>query len=348
MKKLVLPGLLSAAVLTTSGCSWVGLDDEFRDKGEDYKVATTIEPLTLPQGYDSQKIGELYPVPVVPAQVELVDEDGEFLVPAPTPLDFKNDVQNVKIQRLGDDRWVKINVAAEEVWPRLRGWLNSQNVVSALAKPDEGLIQTEWLEFNDNSEERRRFQIYVSSGYKPSETEIRVAEQAAPALSLESITEFSASAKPQREDWLIDSMAKALASQVDEETVSLLAQNIGSGAKADLVISDDVPHLDLKVGLNRAWTTLSTGISNIHLTVVQANKDKLRVTIDYHPQTDIGEDEGWFFGMFSSEEEQVVKSYDLHAYSVENVIRVEVKEADKPVDAAVARQVLSSVYEALN
>jgi len=348
MNKLVLPGLLSAVVLTTSGCSWIGLDEEFRDKGEDYKVASTITPLTLPEGYDTQRIGELYPVPVVPAQVELVDEDGEFLVPAPTPLDFNNDVQNVKIQRLGDDQWVKINVAAEEVWPRLRGWLNSQNVVSALAKPEEGLIQTEWLEFNDNAEERRRFQIYVQSGYKPTETEIRVAEQAAPALSLASITEFSRSAKPEREAWLIDSMAKALASQTDEETVSLLAQNIGSGAKANLVISDDVPHLDLSVGLNRAWTTLSTGISNIHLTVVQSNKEKLRVTIDYHPQTDIGEDEGWFFGLFSSEDEQIVKSYDLHAQQVGGIVRIEVKDANQPVDAAVARQVLSSVYEALN
>ncbi len=352
MNKFVLRSLFGVAVISASGCSWVGLDDDFRDKGEDYKTATSIEPMVLPDGYDDRQMRELFSVPSVPTQVEFVDSDGDFVVPAPSVLNFDTDVQQVRIQRLGELRWVKVNVPPAEVWPRLRGWLNSQDVVAMVADPELGLIQTDWLVFNDDADNKHRFRIYVESGFHPTVTEIRVEEQYT-ALDDDTLTinDWAESeGGEERDSWLVDRIANALAAQTDAETVSLLAQNIGGAAKARVMASDNVPHLDLFVSMTRAWATLSGAISNENLTVQSSDRADAEITIDYHPQVEgAAIESGWFNSWFGDPSAVVENAtYVLKVTDGEDVVRVTVTKNGQAIDPAIARQVLLSVYDALS
>ena len=68
---------LSAALSLGTGCSWFGLEQDFRDKGEDYKTASSITIVQVPPEYDTSRIRDVFVIPDVPQQVEFVDEDGE-------------------------------------------------------------------------------------------------------------------------------------------------------------------------------------------------------------------------------------------------------------------------------
>ena len=54
------------------------------------------------------------------------------------------EVDDARIERSGDQRWLVVAVKPEEVWPRLRDFWTAQGFVLETEEPDIGLMETEW------------------------------------------------------------------------------------------------------------------------------------------------------------------------------------------------------------
>lgn len=332
----------AAALVVTSGCSWFGLEEEFRDKGEDYKTASSITPIQVPNGYTTDRMRDVFVIPSVPSQVEFTDEDGDFDVPLPESLDSERDFQRVKIKSLGEDRWVATNVPTAAVWPRVRAWLNGQSVGVTSAVPELGVIETEWLVFNDTPELKDKFEIRIEPGFRAATSEVFVRHMQVSEVPEGEVVFDDANSQAERESWMIDQIANVIASQSDAETVSLLASDIGGKVKSEVVVSSDAPHLVLRVDFDRAWATLAGSIGNDEIEVLGFSREDGKIQISYTPVEDAEED-GWFSGLFSGDE-LAITPYVLTVSGEDNDVKVNLlDERGAMADAAEARTVLTKV-----
>src|SRR5690606_23374789 len=121
---MVCATLSMASWLSGCGALW-GDQAYFRDRDGDYQKADSIDPLKVPDGMNDAELGQLYIIPeIVETDFGDIPTEHKERVPRPDPIAANALAERVKIQRLGDERWVLMNVAPGELWPRVRSFLN--------------------------------------------------------------------------------------------------------------------------------------------------------------------------------------------------------------------------------
>ena len=153
------------------GCGMFSDDGMFRDRSKDYLSAQEHPPLKVPEGLDDGALGQLYAIPAVAAP--LIAETAN-VVPRPQPLGTSLLEEDIKVQSLGDRRWVWINRGPAEVWPRVRNLLNANRMVADRADAAAGIIETAWIQFDDEPGNQHRYRLHIEEGMQPSTTEISV------------------------------------------------------------------------------------------------------------------------------------------------------------------------------
>ncbi|WP_160152735.1 outer membrane protein assembly factor BamC [Microbulbifer sp. ALW1] len=321
MTKFTAGALLCAAVTTLGGCGIFGKDGYFRDRGDDYQLADTLPPLQMPEGISSKNQEELYEIP----HINNSDvERGEFVVPRPQALSVNAGLDRVKIQKLGNRRWVLVNQPPDEVWPQLHYFLRTAGLQLAMSDAGAGTMETTWLTFGENPESKDKYRLQVESGVQPDTTEIHVRHLAVPldAPVGGSVNWPAQSSDPEREGWMIDEMSGALAAESTGAAASLVAQAIGGG-KVKVQVMEPAgkePFIALDLAMNRAWATvahaLNTGAYRLHKE--DADLGILYVTYDSDRELS-EEDDGWFSSWRSGKgEDKLAKSAD--AFSLQQVL----------------------------
>src|SRR5690625_4614837 len=123
-------GLLAAFSLTLSGCGvFFCADGYFRNSADEYVKAVSIERLKVPSHLISEAPGELYVIPPLTEDDFAFCEDTDrFDVPRPRGLSANALVERVKIQRLGAEQWILLNVQPGQVWPQISNFLSSNDL----------------------------------------------------------------------------------------------------------------------------------------------------------------------------------------------------------------------------
>ncbi|MBU2885021.1 outer membrane protein assembly factor BamC [Gilvimarinus agarilyticus] len=303
-------------MLLVSACGVFGGDDGyFRNRGGDYQKADKIAPIKVPEGMSDQRLGKLYPIP------PLIETDFEQTtsydndVPRPEPLATNLMQENIKIQRLGEERWMLMNVSPGEVWPRVRSFLNENNVDVASADISRGLIDSHWLQFKTDLSTIDRYRVQIDQGVQPETSEIHILHQSVAGDKPPESAEWpQASTSKERESWLLDEMAAALAADATLGGTSLLAQAIGGEAKSGLVVEASEPVMKLRLNEARAKATLFHAMKENGFAIYDsaAGQDVYYL----HFESPEAEDEGWFSGWFSGDEKIVHES----PYTVEQLL----------------------------
>lgn len=256
-------GCLACLGFSLSGCGiFFGDDGVFRNRGNDYLKAESLPPLVLPEGANKDAINELYPIPPISAADFGYDATAsDYEVPRPMPLSANLLQDNVKIQRVGDNTWILVNAAPGELWPRIRNFLNSNNLSVARSDLKQGIIETGWLQFKTDLSSQDKYRLQIDQGVQPETSEIHITHynvQSTDKLP-EDIVWPEKSMNPEREKWLLDELSATLASDTGEEGTSLLAQGIGgnSSAKAVLGMYRNEPVMTLKLDRVRSMATIA-------------------------------------------------------------------------------------------
>ena len=248
---LAAPALIGFLVLVT-GCSW------FQGKDQ-YLLAKPAEPLDVPSELasdgEAQALGELFPVPPLTQEdISFAEDTERFRVPRPETLTLGALRESVKIQKLGDERWILVNVDPGGLWPHVRNFLVQNDLSVAGSDTDRGLMETAWLAFKGDTDRIDRYRIRIDRGVQPDSSEIHVLHM---SLDRESATTEDLnswpeeSSDPERESWMVDELANSLArADINAGGVSLLGRDIGGDAKVKLARRNDEPVLRF-YGLSR-------------------------------------------------------------------------------------------------
>lgn len=276
-----------------AGCSaFFGKHGVFRSRGGDYLRASPISELTLPDGVETVPTETLYQIP----QVNALDEFGdpvdleEFDVPRPLPIGEKGSV-GVKIQKLGGRQWLFINASTAQVWPRTQYFLAQYDLGVETSNAARGIIDTEWLEFSDDTDNAARYRLFLEKGIHPDTTEIHILHASYPTQALRDGARPEwpeSSVDPKREAWLLEKLANTLADSVDNNAASLLGQNVGGELKAGFARYKGEPALRLNLSFVRAWGTMLYTAKQEGFATWEADSDRKILYVSYAPYDEDG------------------------------------------------------------
>lgn len=290
-------GLLVMFSLTLSGCGvFFGDDGYFRNREDDYLKADKLPPMEVPANLNKDAPGELYQVPeLTQDDINFVEDTEHFSVPRPRSLSVNALVERVKIQRLGEERWILVNVQPGQLWPQVSNFLSSNQLRVAGTDIDKGLLETGWVSFDDENSRVHRFRIRIDKGVQPDTSEIHVLHMGVERAEAPEVTGWpDESMSTEREHWLVDALAQQLATEELAEGggTSLVAQAIGGQAKSEVSMQDGEPVLRLQLNRARALATISHAVQQQGFVTFDSDIDAGVFFLGYQKPSD--ESPGWF------------------------------------------------------
>lgn len=245
------------SVVAISSCGF------FNDHSRDYQRAASIKPIVLPEGVKSQTLEPLYPIPKIAEQEINLADLGNGSAPRPDPLSKNLEEAKVKIQKVGEDRWILAEAPSGQIWPLTQSFLAEFGIGLAKTQASIGLVETNWIEFKDDATQKHRFRIRIEQGVHPDTTEVHILEQQVGKSSATVDVPWpNESTNPARETWLVDSLANSLALGISNRAASLLGQTVGGEVKSGLKFHKGEPAMVMRLSLERAKASLSRALSN--------------------------------------------------------------------------------------
>ncbi|MYB39581.1 MAG: outer membrane protein assembly factor BamC [Gammaproteobacteria bacterium] len=276
-----------AATALVAGCGWWTSEER---SPYPYLNAEPGGTLEVPTDLVGVTIEDTWPIP------DIDDHPLARVYPgqAPRPEIFvgREDRDAVKIQRLGERRWVVVADPPELVWPVVKQFLTDASVAIAGEDPPQGVIDGGWLDIAGSDSEdiirsslrtareeadvtdgRDRVRFRVEQGIRRGSTEIHLRHENDPMLQPQD-TLAEASAIPSAEESILGEFGSYYAAGVASETVSMVGRDVATESKAR-VERDEAGHpvLRLNVDFDRAWATVSQALSRADVDVLREDRD---------------------------------------------------------------------------
>lgn len=253
MNKVLVSKALLGSVLTVivTGC---GI---FTDRSSQYKEAGVLEAISLPEGVASAPMESAFAVPKISVnEFGYIDSEEKLVVPRPAPMSQDSEYARVKIQKVGERRWVLAEAPTSQVWPLVQSFLARNGILVEKARPKEGEIDTAWLSFKVDASTKSRYHIRIEKGVREESSEIHVLHQQVGASETSSVWPL-ASNDPEREAWMLDELAVSVAQGISNRAASLLGQSVGGQEKIVMRRDGEEPVLDIRLDRERTQATLA-------------------------------------------------------------------------------------------
>lgn len=286
-----------AIVFLLAGCGrWANDDKGFVvDRSDDYLDVSVREALVVPGDLNDGRVREPFSIPEIGNNSGTTYPDK---APRPAPILSGATTEGVKIQKLGERRWLVLTEAPSVIWPKLKQFLAENGVETALEESLSGRITTNW--FDVDSEDNRdvvrlavsqgkqdgaaaggrdRVNFSVEQGLRENTTEVHIRHQNDVLGSAEDLVDdnllSAESAVAQVEESLLRELGGYLASDVSSQSVSRAGQDLVGATKAELgTATDGQPVLRLNLDFDRAWATLTQALDNAEVAVTDLDRSE--------------------------------------------------------------------------
>lgn len=294
VRRLVALALFTALL---AGCGrWMN-DDKglIVNRSDDYLDVSVREGLRVPGDLSDRRVQEPFSIPPIQNNSGTTYPNK---APRPTPILAGSETQGVKIQKLGDRRWLVLGETPSIVWPKLKQFLAENGVETVFEAALSGRITTGWFDV-ENSENRDVVRLAVSQGKKDgavtggrdrvnfsveqgmreNTTEVHVRHQNDVLGSAEDLADdvllATESAVTQVEESLLRELGGYLASEVSSQSVSRVGQDLVGATKAELgTATDGQPVLRLNLDFDRAWASVSQALDNAQVSVTDLDRSE--------------------------------------------------------------------------
>jgi outer membrane protein assembly factor BamC len=186
---------LVALALAATGCSMSG------NKSTEYQTAATrtaSRPLEVPPELTNPAIDDRFAIPDPRSQTTFstYSRDRGATPAAASQAGVLPPVQNARIERAGDQRWLVIKADADKLWPVVREFWTESGFVLRRESPEVGIMETDWAEnrakipqdivrstigrvFDGmySTSERDKFRTRLEKGVEPGTTEVFVSHR---------------------------------------------------------------------------------------------------------------------------------------------------------------------------
>jgi outer membrane protein assembly factor BamC len=263
------------------------------------------------------------PFPIPPITNRLRPEYYPNRPPRPDAIYANDNRDEVRIQRLGERRWLVIPEAPTTVWPKVKQFLAENGVPITWESPAEGRLDTEWLQVDGPSRDvirqvmrdgkagadmaggKDRLRLRVEPGLRERTSEIHLRYEnsgfADPSADqLIDLTPVASHSSDVEQEELTE-LGAYIAARVAEQTVSMVAQDIGAGVKSYMDIDPDGdPTLKLRLDRDRAWATDGQSLSRASIEITEADEQSGIYRIAVPEDLDVESKEPGFFGRLFS------------------------------------------------
>ena len=294
---LIKVSLLAVFLFSVSGCGTTdflfGDEGYFRNRSNDYRTAEEVPRIEVPEGLDAAALVDIY---VIPPIADNVVPSGKFDLPRPVPLVAAEAESAVRIQKLGDERWMLVAMAPGQLWPQLRGYLSARGIPIVRVDPRQGIMETGWVQTQENAL-KERYHFRIDEGVQRNTSELHVlhmlqttAPDAWPEQSVDD----------EREAQMIADVANYVANRAEIASVSLTAQQaIRAGGRVTLEEDEaGSPFINLQLPYYRAWASLGRALEKTGFVVNDLNRSTGQYFVGLGELADT-EDSGWFSSLFS-------------------------------------------------
>ena len=141
--------VITAATAVLSACSWISGESS----SVDYKSAGKLPPLEVPPDLTSPQRDNRYAIPEnARSSATLSGYEAERREPARagrTPSGAPvvlPEVERMKIERAGSQRWLVVQEPPEKLWPLIRDFWQENGFLLKTEMPEAGVMETEWAE----------------------------------------------------------------------------------------------------------------------------------------------------------------------------------------------------------
>ena len=359
--------------LLLGACGWFkrGDDGIFLNPKDDYLASVQQNELVIPEDLRDLQNTDPFPIPPTP------EPPNPSYYPERPPLPdaiYANDNRDeVRIQRLGDRRWLVIPEPPTTAWPKLKQFLAENAVPLSYDAPEVGRLNTGWLQIEDTAYRdvirtllkdakaadplllgQDRFLIRVEQGLRPLTTEIHVRHEndsvSLPVRDEVVVIEGLNSHIGAAEDDLLNEIGAYIAARVSEQTVSKVALQIGSTKKTELARdkSGD-PVLHFYLDYERAWATLGSALDNAEVEILNLDREAGLFEVNIPGTVFTGEEErkGLFCRLtFSCNDDQDMDvRIKMQGSGQDYAVSVMGAEGSKRLDPDVAQQILVLIRE---
>lgn len=315
LRASTLAALLAAGV--AGGCGWFS-DDKgiFVDKSDDYLDVEENAPLEVPSGLDTAAVEDPYPIPEITDRLR--PEYYPDRPPRPDAIYANDNRDEVRIQRLGERRWLVVPEPPTTVWPKVKQFLADNGVALAWESPGQGRLDTEWMHVEDEqyrdvvrqviregtdaadiSGGRDRVRLRVEPGLRERNSEIHLRYEnsdfadAGPEQLVDLRRTQSHLGGVEQE--MLTELGAYIAARVAEQAVSMVAQDIGTGVKSSIELdAGGDPVLALRLDYDRAWATVGQALARASIDVVEADESNGRYRISLPEDLDVEAQEPGF------------------------------------------------------
>ena len=308
-----LAGAALACVL--SGCAWLNDDRGLvRNTSDDYLDAREGVPLIIPEDMGDSPVRDTYDIPRIAAKPLARHFPGR--APRPDAIFADGTDDAVKIQRLGDRRWLVVGDPPATVWPVIKQFLGDNGVSVAAESPTGGRVDGSWLEVADEdyrdvvrdlirdvkasatvSTGRDRVRFLIEHGIRAGSSEVHIRHEN-DALGAPTEGWPDASALSDVEEQLLHEFGAYYGAGVTTQSISMIALDIASREKA-VVERDEqgYPLLRLNVDFERAWAVVGQALQRAQLDVkhLERSSGSFQVEVDV---AQLGQDRPGFFSRF--------------------------------------------------
>ncbi len=323
---------LLAAICLAAGCSTIS--DPFRDTGSriDYKRAKSQESLEVPPDLTAPTAqGDL----VVPELGEALASEYSDQASRRSNAEVLPELENIRIQRDNEQRWISIDAPVDTLWPRVRDFWSQLGFELKLDEPKIGIMETNWAEnradipedfirgiiskvlpnaYSASTRDKYRVRLERVEG---NHTEIYISH-----YGMEQVTagETDVRWQPRPSDpELVNEMlnrmvlflgakedqAQAMQQQADKKAESRRAQLQSGGQE-----------LMVKEGFARSWRRVGLALDKLGFIVEDRNRAAGIYYVRHAKQlSDSTQSKGWFSSLFSSSSDEtgtLDKRYQVH------------------------------------
>ena len=328
----------TAAMAVLSGCTIFG-----DSSSVDYKSAGTLPPLEVPPDLTSPQRDNRYVVPdTARSSATLSGYQAERREPARAPSATPAvlpEVDRMKIERAGTQRWLVVQEPPEKVWPLIKDFWQQAGFLIKLEMPEAGVMETDWAESRAKIQEgavRELLGKLLDQVYSTSErdkyrtrldrtpdgkgTEIYISHRGMqevytttprdPASSAPGQTAWQPRASdPELEAEFLRRLMVRLGAQ--DEKAKQLAAVAQPQLRAELVKANDGgERLQVHEPFDRAWRRVGLALDRVGFTVEDRDRQKGLYFVRYaDPEAEMKEkDRGLFSRLFSFGSDSKVKA----------------------------------------
>ncbi len=369
----VLRGLaLAVAALALAACASRNIT--VQDKKIEYQQAYEVPQLEIPPDLSSNSLDDRMVVPDInprdtatySAYAGERQQGGRPVGSGVLP-----DVENVRMERQGDMRWLVVRADPAEVWGPTRDFFITLGFLLTREDPTLGILETDWLENRAaipkgairstlskipgveglySSDTLDRYRVRLEKGTEPGTTELYLTMR-----GLEQVAkgpEYVWQERPTDPELEAEMMVRIMMhwGATEERARQKLATPTVRPDRARLLASGSVPTgLVVLEDFSRAWRRTGVALDRIGFAVEDQDRAGGLYSVRYQDLEEARKEEGWLSKMaFWSDDETEVRSYGIRLTADGAETRVAVlDEKGAEIQNQTSQTILKLLYEEL-